>query len=452
MPTDTFADERRTQARNFALRAVAWSLGLFGLVRLGVVERHLVLPITQLQARIAERAFGLPVQPIEVTLACSGADALALCVGFILAFPASWPRRLAGAMGGIILILALNTVRIGTLGRAADSPAWFDTLHLYVWPALLMVAIAAYVFTWMHVVGRAKRAGSPRRSALGGVTARFVWVTAVLLVLFTATGPLYLDSERVLTLAAFIASAAAWILRSVGVDATATANVLLTARGGFLVTQECISTPLIPVYVAAVATSLSTWRWRVLALLAAAPIFVGLGIARLLVVALPAALVGSPLVLIHAFYQLILAAVLIGIAAAWRHGRTPAAWRRMLLGLAIGFGVMYLLAAPYAMTLAWAFAGRTPLDDPQGALALLPAFQAGLYLGLCAVVFVHTQWRHVAAGMAGLLLAQVATFAALDALAIHGAFTPHVRDVRAWAVVAPLLLVVALVSYARPRR
>ena len=451
MPTDTFPDDRRTRARNFVLRAVVWSLGLFGLVRLSGVEQHLVLPLTQIQSRIAERAFGLPTQPIEVTLACSGADALALCVGFILAFPASWPRRLAGALGGVALILALNTVRIGTLGRAAGSRALFDTLHLYVWPALLMIAIAAYVFTWMHMAGRA-RATAVAPYTGTGLTARFVWVAALLLVLFTAAAPWYLASDRILTLAAFIARAAAWILRGLGIDATATANILLTARGGFLVTQECVSTPLIPVYLAAVVTAPATCRWRALALLAAGPLFVGLGIARLLVVALPAALVASPLVLIHAFYQLLLAAVLVGLVALWRHGRTSAAWKRALLGTAVAFGAMYLLSIPYATVIVWAVAGRAPLADPQGALALLPAFQAGLYFGLSVAAFVTIPWRPVTTGLAVLLLLQVATFAALNSLALHFSFTPQVRDVRAWAVLVPLLLVLGLVSYARPRR
>ena len=53
----------------------------------------------------------------------------------ILAYPVRWRTRLAGAAGGAALILGLNTLRIGTLGRAAASPAWFNALHVYVWPA-----------------------------------------------------------------------------------------------------------------------------------------------------------------------------------------------------------------------------------------------------------------------------------------------------------------------------
>ncbi len=338
MPTDTARS--RTRAVDFTLRAVAWSLGLFGLLRLNWVETHGLLPLTRLQGRLAVGLCGMPALPIDATLACSGADALALCVGAILAYPAGWRMRLAGAGGGLALVLGLNTMRIGTLGRVAASPAWFETLHLYVWPAALTLAIAGYVFGWMRVVDGRQGAGSQLLepvardatpatvSSAARLTPRFIGLTAAFLVLFTAASPLYLESAGVLSVAAFIARAAAAALHVIGVEARASANVLWTARGGFVVTQECVSTPLIPIYLAAVFAYAGTWRTRALGLVAAAPLFVGLGIARLLVVALPAALVASPLYLIHAFYQLLLAAVVVCArrhlaSRRRRHGPAP---------------------------------------------------------------------------------------------------------------------------------
>ena len=206
MPTDASPHPGR-QARNFALRGVAWSLGLFGLLRLGWFEAHAVLPLTQLQARLAQGGFGAPALPIDVTLACSGADALALCAGAILAYPARWGARLTGVSGGVALILALNIVRIGTLGRAAASPSWFDALHLYVWPAVLMLAIAGYVFGWMRLADRratiapaplCRTAAGERR--LSAITGRFVVLTAISVVLFTTAAPLYLENARLLAL------------------------------------------------------------------------------------------------------------------------------------------------------------------------------------------------------------------------------------------------------------
>ena len=149
-----------------------------------------------------------------------------------------------------------------------------------------------------------------------------------------------------------------------GVQATASGNVLMTDRGGFLVTQECIATPLIPVYLAAAIVCCRTATRRALALGAAAPLFVALGVARLLVVALPPALVSSPVFAIHAFYQLLLAAVVVVGAAAWQHGRGAVAWRRALAGGVIGLGFVYLVGAPYTQGLPQSSC-RPPLAVPR---------------------------------------------------------------------------------------
>ena len=464
MPTDTARG--RTAAVKFALRGVAWSLGFFGLLRLNWTEAHAVLPLTRVQAAAAVGLFGTSTLPVEVTLACSGADALALCLGAVLAYPVQWRRRLAGAAGGTGLILGLNILRIGSLGRVAASPAWFNTLHVYVWPAVLTLAIAGYVFGWMRFADRRQalaetavavgpssneRPPSPLAAARQAPqpTRRFVFFTAGFLLLFTAASPLYLESPSVLALAGFIARAAAVTLGIVGVSAHAAANVLWTPRGGFLVTQECISTPLIPVYLAAVCAYSTTWRRLVLGVLATLPLFIALGIVRLLVVALPDAVVASPIFLVHAFYQLLLGAVVVFLAALWRHGGRTAL-RHALFGVVVGVLFVHLLG-PLFMRVVTYPAGA-PLDDPQGAIAFLPAFQVGLYLALWVAAFIAVGWRRFLAGLAVLGLTQTAGLLALHALASHAGLTAHVRDVRGWAVAGPVLIFAAVVNVARPRR
>ena len=79
MPTDTA--HGRTDAAKFALRGVAWSLGFFGLLRLNWTEAHAVLPFTRVQAAVALGLFGPSALPVEVTLACSGADAWPCALG-----------------------------------------------------------------------------------------------------------------------------------------------------------------------------------------------------------------------------------------------------------------------------------------------------------------------------------------------------------------------------------
>jgi exosortase/archaeosortase family protein len=435
-----------TDALKFVLRGVAASLGLFGLLRLNWTEAHVVLPLTRVQAGLAVGLLGTPALPVEATLACSGADVLALCAGAILAYPVKWRTRLAGAGCGALLILGLNTLRIGTLGRVATSPAWFNTLHVYVWPAALTLAIAGYVFAWMRYADRPP--ASKEKDARPQPSRRFVVLTGAFLLLFTAASPLYLESPTVFALAGFIARAAAAILGIAGVKAHAAANVLWTPRGGFLVTQECISTPLIPVYLAAICAYSTTWRRLIPGVLATLPLFIALGIVRLLVVALPD-VVASPLFFVHAFYQLLLGAVVVFLAARWRHGGS-AALRHALAGVIVGTLFVYLLG-PFYTRLVTSQAAA-PLDDPQGAIALLPAFQVGLYLALWVAAFVAAGSRRFIVGLAVLVLMQTAGLVALHALASHSGLTAHVRDIRGWAVAAPVLIFAAVVNVARPDR
>lgn len=444
MQTDTAPHQ--TDTVKFALRAVAWSLGFFGLLRLDWFATQVLLPLTQAQGSAASALMGAPAMPIEVTLACSGAEALALCLGTILAYPVKWRARLLGAAGGAALILALNTLRIGTLGQAAASPQWFNTLHVYVWPAILLIAIAVYVFAWMRLADRAPRV------SLAGLrlqpTRRFVVLTLAFLAIFAAAAPWYLESTRVLALAAFIARTAAALLGAAGITAHAASNVLWTPRGGFLVTQECISTPLLPVYLAAICTYVTTWRWRVLGAAAAIPLFIALGVVRLLVVALPD-MIASPLFFVHAFYQLLLGAVVVFVAALWRHGRGRAI-AHAAAGIVVGVLFVYLLGPVYTRAVS-PEAVRT-IDDPQGAIAFLPSFQIALYLALWVAAFAAVGWKRFVAGLAVLGLTQSAGLLALHSLVIHAGMTAHVRDVRGWAVAGPVLIFATVITSVRTRR
>jgi len=447
---------RQSDAHRFVLWGVAGSLGLFGGLRLGWTEAHLVLPLTRAQGELALGIFGTPALPVTVTLACSGADALALCVGAVLAYPVRWSTRLAGAAGGIALILLLNTLRIGTLGRAVASPAWFDALHLYLWPAVLTLAIAGYVFSWIRLAERAPHEPvSAKPTALVATpraalqpSRRFVALTVAFLIAFAAAAPLYLESAFILALGGVIAGAAAAILGTVGVSVEAAGNVLSTPRGAFIVTQECISTPLIPVYLAAVVAYAASWRRLLAGVLATLPLFTALGIARLLVVALPDVVMASPTFLVHAFYQLLLSAVIVFIAARWRHGVETASVYAAA-GAAAGILFVYLFGPAYTHLITWP--AGTVRDDPQGAIAFLPAFQVGLYLALCIAALVATHWARVIAGLGLLAVTQVGGLMALQALAVSG-MTADVRDVRALAVAGPVLVFAAVVNRVRATR
>jgi exosortase/archaeosortase family protein len=445
-------------ATGFALRLIAWSLALFGLLRLPWVGTHILLPVTRLQAAAGTALAGPSSLPIEATLACSGADALALCLAAIVAYPARWRMRVWGAAGGTTVILALNTIRIGTLGRAAASPRWFDALHVYIWPAVLTIAIAGFVFTWMRVADGRRASRQAEAVAEGDlapyerVTRRFALVAAAFLLLFTFASPLYLESARVLAVAGMVAHAAAFLLRLLGVDATAAAGVLATPGGAYLVTQECISTPLIPIYAAAALVYSRTWWTRALWTTASVPLFIALGIARLLVVAVPAGLGTSPAFWIHAFSQLLVAAGMVCGLALWRYGARAATGVRIVAALALAIAFVRLLGAPYTHAILWFRTAVAAFDDPQGAIMFLPAFQFGLFLALWVAAFVPSGWTRFACGASLLAAIQIAVAGGVQLLEVHAGIAPMVRDVRAWALLGPALIIATVVNVASPRR
>ena len=455
MPTDTV--RAASPASSFALGLTAWSLTLFGLFRLPWVGTHILLPATQLQAAAGSALLGPSSLPIEATLACSGADALALSLAAIAAYPARSRVRAAGLAAATATILALNTIRIGTLGRAAASPRWFALLHVYIWPAVLTIAIAGLVFTWMRLADRpgSAKASTERPARLQAsppplVTLRFALAAAALLLLFTLASPLYLESPRVLAVAVLVARAAAFLLRGAGIEAAATSGVLATPSGAFLVTQECIATPLIPVYLAAILVYARPWRIAALWLAAGVPLFVALGVARLLVVALPAGLGHPPAFFIHAFSQLLVAAGMVCAAAFWRYGARASTGLRAFAALALAMAFVVILGAPYTGAIVWF---RTiAFDDPQGALTFLPAFQFGLFLALWAAAFTASGWTRFLCGASLLAAIQIAVSAGVQLLYVHAGIAPLVRDIRAWAIVGPALIIAGVVNVAPSRR
>jgi exosortase/archaeosortase family protein len=438
----TVTSSWRTPGTEYVLTAAAWAAGIFATLRLAWVETHVVLPAIQLQAALGA-AIRLPTAPVEVTLACSGTDALALCIGAVLAFPVSWINRVTAAAAGTLLLLVLNTARIASLGHAAATPAWFDALHLYIWPAILTVAIAAYVFTWMRFADPQRQVAAPMRPY---ASRQFVLLTIVFGLIFVLLAPLYLESAAVLMIAGIIARTAAVILTPLGVSATAIGNVLWTPAGGFMVTQECISTPLIPIYLSAVF-SFARNKWLVLlGIVALVPLFTVLGTVRLLLVAMPGALQSS-LFAVHAFYQVLLGVVVVVAAALWRHERRRAVGFAVA-GLCAAGVFLYLFGHLYTRLVTY---GSAPFDDPQGAIAFLPSFQVALYVALSVAAFTALGWRHLLGGVVLLGCTQVGGMLLLHLLIEQEALVPHVRDVRGWAIVAPILMIGAVTYVARTR-
>lgn len=84
---------------------------------------------------------------LSLRTGCDGADAMILLVSAFAASGLHWKRAVPGVMGGLALIFAFNQLRIAALYFAfASDRTWFDLLHGFVGPVLLIALSAAYFY------------------------------------------------------------------------------------------------------------------------------------------------------------------------------------------------------------------------------------------------------------------------------------------------------------------
>ena len=228
---------------------------------------------------------------------------------------------------------------------------------------------------------------------------------------------------------------------------------IYTHHGAFIVTQECIFTPLIPLYLAGALCAPLGWRRRGPALAVTPLLFFGLGVARLLVLAVPVAVIGSYATAIHAFSQTLLALILVAVAAVYAAGPgagARAAAARVLVAAGIGIAAALAGATIWNAVFGNAAAGLQAMAghaghafaDEQGAWGLVPAFQIGLFAALwTALAGRRAGWPRALLGLGALALTQALLAIPVGELAAHYGFDPHAGLIRGWALGAPVALI-----------
>jgi SAM-dependent methyltransferase len=361
-----------------------------------------------------------------------------------------WRRRLTGAIGVLAVLVTLNTLRIASL-LSASSVHTIERLHLIVWPIVIVLMLALFVASWIRVADR-RGLAIPR-----GVT--FAATAACLLTLYAATAPWTMTSPAVIRSGVWTVASGAALLQSVGMPATALGDVLTTPRGAFQVTPECLLTPLLPVSLAAILSMPWSVRRRLLAIPLVLSSFFALGIARLIALALPDALLASPLIVVHGFYQLAAGFVLLGLAAVsarrsdlrasgdlghWAVDWTlPAAIAgAVVAAAAVGPAWAWLVikgatvlshVAPHAVT-------TMGMDAFQGALAWLPAYHLGLLTGFWIAMTHARRPGRAFVSVCLLAVADIAIFVVIGEARAHLGVVPHVLLIRAYAVAVPVVL------------
>ena len=83
---------------------------------------------------------------LHIAKNCDAIEANILLVGALLAFPGALKRRIVAAVVGVVLLAAMNVVRISSLYFVGvHAHGWFEFAHLELWP-LLLIGFAAVEF------------------------------------------------------------------------------------------------------------------------------------------------------------------------------------------------------------------------------------------------------------------------------------------------------------------
>ncbi|HVU50181.1 MAG TPA: archaeosortase/exosortase family protein [Polyangia bacterium] len=86
---------------------------------------------------------------LTVAKNCDAMDVTLLFTAAVLAFPASWRRRVVGIAAGVLGLTVVNVLRIASLYFVdLRWPSAFETIHAEVWPLAIVVIAAAAFLGW----------------------------------------------------------------------------------------------------------------------------------------------------------------------------------------------------------------------------------------------------------------------------------------------------------------
>ncbi len=135
----------------------------FTIVALNSVNDIFVVPYTALIARVSGavlRVFGeeatvtncvvsSPRFAVTIYNGCNGLITSLIFVSGVLAFPARWPAKVIGVVGGLMAIQLINFIRIISLFYIGIYfPDLFNDAHIFIWQSLVILAGVALWITW----------------------------------------------------------------------------------------------------------------------------------------------------------------------------------------------------------------------------------------------------------------------------------------------------------------
>jgi exosortase/archaeosortase family protein len=86
---------------------------------------------------------------MSIKSGCDGLQAMAILAIAVLVFPGGGRNKAVGMAGGVALLAILNLARLVSLfWTGVHFPNLFQTMHVHIWPAVLIVVALLYAVAW----------------------------------------------------------------------------------------------------------------------------------------------------------------------------------------------------------------------------------------------------------------------------------------------------------------
>lgn len=159
---------RRPDARFLILFLGILGVG-FTVIALRSVNDAVVVPYTAFIARVSGailRLFGeqatvsgcvvsSPRFAVTIFNGCNGLITSLIFISGVLAFPARWPAKVIGVVGGLFAIQVINMVRIVSLFYiGVFFPALFNDAHTSIWQSVVILAGVGLWIAWARLFAR----------------------------------------------------------------------------------------------------------------------------------------------------------------------------------------------------------------------------------------------------------------------------------------------------------
>lgn len=135
----------------------------FAVVALKPVDHAFVVPFTTAVAKVSGTILALfgeditvngcqltsPRFAVTIYNGCNGLITSLIFISGVLAFPARWPAKILGVVGGLVAIQGINLVRIISLFYIGIYfPNLFNSSHIFIWQSIVILFGVGLWMVW----------------------------------------------------------------------------------------------------------------------------------------------------------------------------------------------------------------------------------------------------------------------------------------------------------------